>query len=82
MLDDPFPYLANIPSKGKIVSGELYEVPNDKIIKLDVFEGEGDLYTRETIGVVDSLGHTYCAQTYFINNRVNLNKIIYLSGFD
>ncbi len=54
------------PHKGGSVVGELYEVSDDMITKLDSYESEGELYNREEVRVITS-GNIYGEQRPFVH---------------
>lgn len=46
-----FPYLENQKGYGNIIQGEVYEVSDEFLIKMDIFEGVPTLYKRGKIEV-------------------------------
>ena len=59
-----FPYLENQPGLGLIVQGELWEVSDKAMSKLDAFEGVPDLYKRGLIEV-ETENLTVTVEVYF-----------------
>ncbi len=56
------------PHKGGSIVGELYEVSDDMITKLDSYESEGELYNREKVKVITS-GSIYDKQCPFVHQN-------------
>ncbi|CAG5117185.1 unnamed protein product [Candidula unifasciata] len=46
-----FPFLLPVEGKGEYVQGEVYEVSESKLQRLDEFEGHPDFYLREKVAV-------------------------------
>jgi gamma-glutamylcyclotransferase (GGCT)/AIG2-like uncharacterized protein YtfP len=44
-----FPYLLSEEGRGKFIKGEVYDVTDDTLKAMDIFEGSPDLYKRGTI---------------------------------
>lgn len=53
VLEDPFPYLLDQKDYGKIIKGEIYEIPKENMEDLDYFEGVPTLYKRGKIKVIE-----------------------------
>lgn len=76
-LNDPFPYLQDDFCSGEQVIGEVFEVDNKYIDKLDEYEGAPDLYYRDTI-VVNLNKRMQEVVVYFKTDKVDLNKVTFL----
>jgi gamma-glutamylaminecyclotransferase len=64
MLDSGFPVLLSVQSGGKHVAGEVFEV-NDAVLKrLDQLEGEGSMYDRKLVTVQMESGEFVQAYIY------------------
>jgi len=60
------------------VKGELYSIDSNILRKLDMLEGEGSLYIRKLISVVNANGETQECYTYVYNHDVSKNvKVSY-----
>lgn len=83
-LSDPFPYVANKPGIGYNIIGELYEI-NDKFInRLDSFEGVPHLYVRGKINVSKIGQKSYEeVNVYFIANEPKyLEKLNFINKWE
>jgi len=58
------------------VLGELYLVDQRTLGRLDKLEGIGDLYDRVEVEVLAHPSHTYRAQTYVYNGKINADKLV------
>lgn len=82
-LDEPFPYLQNNPGIGEEVKGELYEIKDEFIDRLDYFEGSPDLYHKNNIKVTDGYLE-YDVVTYFkteLLSPADLKKLKLLKNY-
>ena len=72
-----FPFLENQPGTGKIIKGELWNVPEENIHYLDSFEGVPSLYVRGEIEV-ECENFKYIVGVYFRSEstKINLEKCI------
>ncbi|ADQ05456.1 AIG2 family protein [Caldicellulosiruptor owensensis OL] len=57
-------YPAIVPKEGSKVLGEVYEVNETLIEKIDNFEDEGELYRRQEVDVILNNGNVFRAWTY------------------
>lgn len=73
-----FPYLEDQPGKGKKVVGQIVEVDDDLIYKLDIFEGVPTLYKKGTIKVKNGNIEFDCL-CYFKAEETTLTNISFLS---
>ena len=64
-----FPYLEDQEGIGKIVIGELYEVPTTKMSILDEFEGVPDLYKKGLIDLVDEEGKEFLGVSVYFKSK-------------
>jgi gamma-glutamylcyclotransferase (GGCT)/AIG2-like uncharacterized protein YtfP len=76
-LGNPFPYLQNTKGKGKIINGELFEIPKNKIKDLDYFEGVPDLYKKGTIEVNGNK-----VNCYFITDELTEEELSEIKTFN
>lgn len=64
-------YPGIIHSKSDKIKGELYRINNETLKKLDRLEGEGSLYIRKSISVVNNSNEVQEAYTYIYNQGVS-----------
>jgi gamma-glutamylcyclotransferase (GGCT)/AIG2-like uncharacterized protein YtfP len=57
--------------EGEIVAGEVYEIDEKTLAKMDFFMNEGTMVTRKTIDVELENGETLQADTYIWNGSVS-----------
>jgi len=72
-----FPFLQKAPlGEGKIIKGEIWEVPTSQMDELDWFEGVPELYTRSRILVKEPyLDQVFLAVCYIKSNRLTENQL-------
>jgi len=75
-----FPYLINDRDRGKYIKGEVFEINNTTLKKLDVLEGFPDLYIRDTIDVKIA-NNTTEVVVYFLNDIIDYNNYELLEEF-
>lgn len=73
-----FPYLENQPGIGENIVGQIVEVDDDLLYKLDHFEGVPDLYKRGTIKVKTGNIEMDCL-CYFKAQETNLKNKSFLT---
>jgi len=67
---DGLPYLNRPEIEGGVyVKGEIWEVPEEMIWRVDMLEGHPDWYEREEDYFEDELGNTWKAWVYYIKNE-------------
>jgi gamma-glutamylcyclotransferase (GGCT)/AIG2-like uncharacterized protein YtfP len=64
-------YPGMIHSENGKVKGQLYIVDSNILSKLDILEGEGNLYIRKLIKVVNNKNESQDAYTYIYNHDVS-----------
>ncbi|BFZ06315.1 hypothetical protein BsWGS_09354 [Bradybaena similaris] len=55
-----FPFLLPVEGQGEHVEGEVYEVSESKLMRLDEFEGHPDFYLREKVPVALTKCKNHC----------------------
>ena len=70
----PFPAIKE--EKGGIVTGELYEIPDTLIERLDAYESEGSLYKRATVSVKNEKNREDNVFVYVYMGSVNGSRCI------
>lgn len=64
-----YPYIVRI--EGENVEGEVYlDVPDSLLERIDIIEGEGDLYHRIVINVITTNGEKLDAFVYYPSERL------------
>ncbi|EEG79114.1 gamma-glutamylcyclotransferase family protein [Dethiobacter alkaliphilus] len=63
-------------SKKGLVKGEVYKVDAQTLSQIDMLEGEGSLYLRQTTDVICGTQQFYNVSTYIYNNRVPKDSTI------
>jgi gamma-glutamylcyclotransferase (GGCT)/AIG2-like uncharacterized protein YtfP len=71
-------YPGMVQGGGEVV-GEVYEIPESFLKKLDLVEGVPELYRRELIEVTLENGQTISAYAYIYNRKID-NKLLISSG--
>ena len=71
-------YPGMVEGGGEVV-GEVYEIPESLLEKLDWVEGVPDLFRRELIEVTLETGQTISAYAYIYNRKID-NKLLISSG--
>lgn len=79
-IEEYFPYLIDAEGIGHYVEGEVYKINEEILAMLDILEGYPDLYNRHKI-TVESLGVELQAITYFVNEKINYQKLELLESF-
>lgn len=75
-----FPYLINDKNIGKHIKGEVFEINDVTLNKLDVLEGYPDLYIRDNIEVTIN-NNTIKVIVYFLTENIDYNKYELLEEF-
>jgi gamma-glutamylcyclotransferase (GGCT)/AIG2-like uncharacterized protein YtfP len=70
----PCLFESNDNTKSKRIFGEVYEIDQNMLIKLDKFESTPDLYYRKEINI-NIKGELHKAYVYFSNSEKPKNKI-------
>jgi len=65
---EPFPYLFEEPGIGERISGEIFDIPEKHLNRLDQFEGSPELYYRGTV-VVTLNGENALVGVYFASHK-------------
>ncbi|WP_290443257.1 gamma-glutamylcyclotransferase [Clostridium sp. CF012] len=67
-------YPGIILDENECTKGEVFEVDNETMSRLDRLEGEGDLYLRRLVKVEMDNGLAHDAYVYVWNARVNIER--------
>ncbi|PTY02911.1 gamma-glutamylcyclotransferase [Verrucomicrobia bacterium LW23] len=62
--DDELPYLARQPAISRI-TGDIFELTTEHLLRLDRFEGHPSWYRRESVPVIDPEGNSLHCWVYF-----------------
>jgi len=79
-MEEYFPYLINDKNTGNYIKGEVFEITNTTLKKLDILEGYPALYTRETIEV-EIQDDTIEVIVYFLNGKIDFSESDLLEEF-
>ena len=71
-----FPGLKVGTGMASVVQGEIIEVDDEGLDRLDAYEGAPQLYRRQSLYAVDEEGVPVLCQTYIYNGPVNPNDLI------
>ena len=77
-----YPYLLDQQGKGYRVEGELYEVDEETLAKIDELEEYPSYYTRRWIDVEDESGQTHRALAYFLAEPIQWREEELLKEFE
>ena len=77
-----YPYLLDQQGKGYRVEGELYEIDEKTLAKIDELEEYPSYYTRRWIDVEDESGQTHRALAYFLAEPIQWSEEELLKEFE
>ncbi len=77
-----YPYLLDQQGKGYRVEGELYEVDEETLAKIDELEEYPSYYTRRWIDVEDESGRSHRALAYFLAEPIQWREEELLKEFE
>ncbi len=77
-----FPYLIDGEGEGFCVHGEVYDVSSQTMLRLDELEGYPEHYTKREIEVVLEDKTITMATVYFLAEKIQYRKYLFLRKFE